>query len=325
MFDILLQSNTDMSNSLAQGALFFKDVSGEMNDHRLVGNNKGFNARAELTKRGNIATMEGTIFNDFMMDQSRLLLNGVSLNIKLFQANDNFRLLTPLEEKEYKLVITNAILKVCQVTVHPAMILAHDKTLSETPAVYPFWSSNVKSFTISPGSQTFMIDNIYHGNVPSKIIIGFVTNDAYSGNIRLNPFNFTHANVNNLEITVNGIPVPHRPLKPNFANNDYIPSYLSLLDSNYDVQNGIIITSKDYPNGYSLFLFDLQSYLHTDIMSKPIKGHVRINLSFATALTSSINAIVYAKFPDIVTIDQARNVKIGYSEPYSGGVAAAAA
>ena len=206
-------------------------------------------------------------------------------------------------------------------SVHPAMILAHDKTLSESPAVYPFWSSNVKSFTISPGSQTFMIDNIYHGNVPSKIIIGFVTNDAYSGNIKLNPFNFVHENVNSLEITVDGIPVPHRPLKPNFANNDYLPSYLSLLTSNYDIQNGIIITSKDYPNGYSLFLFDLQSYLHTDIMSKPVKGHVRITLGFATPLTASINAIVYAKFPDIVTIDQARNVKIGYSEPHSAASA----
>ena len=313
ILDMLLQSNSDMSNSLAQGSLFFKDTAGDMEDHRLTGNNKGFNIRASHTKRGNVGTMEGVIFNDFMMDQSRLLLNGVSLNIKLFQANDNFRLLTPLD-KSYKLVITNAILKVCQVSVHPAMILAHDQALSRSPAVYPFWRSDVKSFTISPGSQTFMIDNIYHGHVPSKIILGFVLNEAYSGNIKLNPFNFIHQNVNNLEVTVDGVPVPHRPLKPDFANNDYLPSYLSLMDSDYDVNSGIIISSEDYPNGYSLFLFDLQSYLNTDIMSKPIKGHVRISLNFASPLTSSINAIVYAKFPDIIAIDQSRNVSLGYSQ-----------
>ena len=257
IIDMLLQSNTDMSTSLAQGALFFKDTAGEHEDHSYIGNNRGFNARASLVKRGNIGTIEGTIFNDFMMQQDRLLLNGVSLNIKLFQASDDFRLLTPLNNKSYKLVITNAILKVCQVAVNPLMILAHDEALSKSPAVYPFWRSNVKSFTISPGSQTFMIDNIYHGHVPSKIIIGFVSNAAYSGNIKLNPFNFIHENVNCLEVTVDNVQDPHRPLKPNFSNNDYIPSYLSLMDSDYDINKGIIITAEDYPQGYSLFLFDL--------------------------------------------------------------------
>ena len=48
-------------------------------------------------------------------------------------------------------------------------------------------------------------------------------------------------------------------------------------------------------------------------MSKPVKGQVTINLGFANPLTSSLNAIVYAKFPDIVTIDQSRNVNVGYS------------
>ena len=86
------------------------------------------------------------------------------------------------------------------------------------------------------------------------------------------------------------------------------------MDSDYDVNSGIIITSEDYPNGYSLFLFDLQSYLNTDIMSKPVKGHVRISLNFASPLTSSINAIVYAKFPDIIAIDQSRNISLGYSQ-----------
>ena len=314
IIDMLLQSTNDMSTSLAQGALFFKDTAGELDDHSYVGNNRGFNTRASLVKRGNVGTMEGTIFNDFMMNQERLLLNGVSLNIKLFQATNAFRLLTPLNNKFYRLIITNAILKVCQVRVHPAMILAHNQGLSQTLAVYPFWRSNVKSFTISPGSQSYLIDNIYHGHVPSKIIIGFVTNEAYNGNIKLNPFNFVHENVNCLEVSVDNVPVPHRPLKPDFANNNYIPSYLSLMDSNYGTDNGIIITSEDYPFGYSLFLFDLQSYLNTDLMSKPIKGHVTINITFANALTSSLNAIVYAKFPDIVSIDQSRNVYVGYSQ-----------
>ena len=35
-------------------------------------------------------------------------------------------------------------------------------------------------------------------------------------------------------------------------------------------------------------------------MSRLVEGHVRISLNFANLLTSSIYAIVYAKFPDVI-------------------------
>ena len=271
LFDLLLNSSNDMLTSQAQGGLFFKDTAGNMDDVRLSGSNNGFVERSKLIRNGNVATIEGVLYNDFILNQDRLLLNGVAVNIKLFQAKDEFRLLTNKDEK-YKFVITKAKFKVCQVAVNPSMILAHDEILSRSPAVYPFWRSDIKSYTVATGSHTFMIDNLYHGNVPSKIILGMVSNDAYSGDYTLNPFNFSHNDVNYLEVSVDGTPVPHRPFKPNFAQGDYLPSYLSLMDSDYGSQKGICISSSDYPAGYSLFLFDIQSYLNTDIMSKPVKG-----------------------------------------------------
>ena len=45
-------------------------------------------------------------------------------------------------------------------------------------------------------------------------------------------------------------------------------------------------------------------------MSKPIKGHVRLNFVFAEALDVPINVLMYAKFPDIVSIDQSRTVTL---------------
>ena len=40
-------------------------------------------------------------------------------------------------------------------------------------------------------------------------------------------------------------------------------------------------------------------------------GHVRLSLRFGTALPETINIIVYAKFPEILKIDQARMVTVG--------------
>ena len=43
-----------------------------------------------------------------------------------------------------------------------------------------------------------------------------VSNSAYLGDFSKNPFNFQHMNANYLEVSVDGQPVPNRPLKPNF-------------------------------------------------------------------------------------------------------------
>ena len=41
-------------------------------------------------------------------------------------------------------------------------------------------------------------------------------------------------NLNYLEVTVDGQPVPNKALSPNFEKEDFVSSYLSLLDNDYD-------------------------------------------------------------------------------------------
>ena len=43
-------------------------------------------------------------------------------------------------------------------------------------------------------------------------------------------------------------------------------------------------------------------------MSNSNEDHVGLSNRFAKALTETINVQVYAKFPELVTIDQTRNV-----------------
>ena len=58
-----------------------------------LGGNTGFIMRAEPTKDGGTASLEGCLYVDFGVDQIRSILNGVSINIKLFQSNNDFRLM----------------------------------------------------------------------------------------------------------------------------------------------------------------------------------------------------------------------------------------
>ena len=56
----------------------------------------------------------------------------MAINVKLFQSTKDFRLLCSGVEK-YKLLITDAILKVCHVSLNPSMIVAHNEALKLTP------------------------------------------------------------------------------------------------------------------------------------------------------------------------------------------------
>ena len=271
-----------------------------------VGVNYPYKAMIDLLLNSS-SDMEGCLYLDFATGQNRAVLNGVSINLKLFQASNEFRLIRH-GSKTYKLQIRSAILKVCHVSLNPSLTIAHNESLKLT--LYPFWRSNVESFSVAQGSLTFMTDNIFHGKVPSKMIIGMVSNSAYSGDFSKNPFNFKHMDANYLEVTVDGQPVPNRPYKPNYEENDYVSSYLSLLDSDLNKRKWIIIGLSEYPNGYCLYLFDIQSFLRGKIMTRSNSGHVRLSVRYAKALPKTINVLENAKFPELVTVDHTRNLNL---------------
>ena len=77
----------------------------------------------------------------------------------LFQSLNDFRLMR-LGTKNYNLVITTAVWKVCYLSLNLNMILAHDEALKISPAIYSFWRSDIKSFSVAKGSLNFMTDNI---------------------------------------------------------------------------------------------------------------------------------------------------------------------
>ena len=132
-----------------------------------------------------------------------------------------------------------------------------------------------------------------------------------SGDYSKNLFNFQNMDLNYMELSVDGQPVPNRPFKPNFSEKDYVASYLSLLPNDSDRKNGLIIQLSDYAKGYALYQFDIQSFLSGQVMTTSGSGHVRLSLRFGTALPETINIIVYAKSPEILKIDQARMVNVG--------------
>ncbi|GFV33568.1 uncharacterized protein F54H12.2 [Trichonephila clavipes] len=90
---ILFHSESSQKNLLSAG-LFLKDNAGKFEDVNLtdVGQNKGLKKRWERVKNGKIFDMCGTLHTD-IGTQSKLLINGTSIRIRLLKAKNEFALL----------------------------------------------------------------------------------------------------------------------------------------------------------------------------------------------------------------------------------------
>ena len=143
-----------------------------------------------------------------------------------------------------------------------------------------------------------------------------VTNEEFNGSYVSNPFRFTPFTLSKLDVSCDGHNIYGRPFEPNFRDDQYLRSYMSLyqaLSSQNQVQN-CNISFQDYKDGYCFWGFDLtpdqgadQNHLH------PLKtGNLRLELQFASALDITINVIVYAEFDSLIEINGLREVTTDY-------------
>ena len=122
IIDVLLKTGDAVKQSRMQTENYFKDTAGAMNaTDPEAGGNSGLLQRYALTAMGTELVMEGPLYSD-IWQQNRAILNNVRVGVKLFPSLDAFRLMAN-DEEAYKVIITDATLKVCHVKVHPEVIL----------------------------------------------------------------------------------------------------------------------------------------------------------------------------------------------------------
>ena len=86
-----------------------------------------------------------------------------------------------------------------------------------------------------------------------------VKTQAFSGDYKLNPFNFLHSNVNWIELSVDGLSVPGQPLKPNFEMGDYTSSFLSMFFNNYPHPEAIGFLAKNTSTAIPSFVLTFKA------------------------------------------------------------------
>ncbi|UYV63311.1 hypothetical protein LAZ67_2003713 [Cordylochernes scorpioides] len=309
ILDALLNFPENAQKTFLKSSLFEKDTAKYFDETDPNGNNLGLKARHAVMDLNKEITLFGAMNLDLSF-QHKLLLNGVSLKIRLHRAKNSFVLMS--NTQGFVLKITKASLLVRKVTVSPSVVLAHNKTLENGVAKYPIRKVDVKTLTIPSGTHSTILPNLFLGPVPNRIVIGFVTKGAYSGDFTKNPFNFQNFNINYISLKIGQRVLPNRPLTPQFSEGEFYRSYIDLFSNmgRYLSSGELNITPEEFQNGLTLFAFDTTPDLcASDLHSSATQNsNISLEVKFSSALTSTINVILYSEFQSEIHIDKLRQV-----------------
>ena len=314
--ETLLSYGPAAKTSQLTSALYYKDTAGKIEDANPLAAtaNSGLKHRHSFFDDGKIVDMVGCIHSD-MFFQEKFLPSDVGIRLRLVRSKNSFCLMSDAAQAAFKIKLHDVKLLIRKIKLSPSVFVAHAKALEVGNAKYPIRRVICKTFTIPRGNLDFSQENLFSGQLPTRLVIGMVDNDSYNGIYTKNPFNFKHYSLTQIKIFLDGHNQLIRPIEPDFTSGQTIMGYMSLFQGTGKQQKdeGNDISRSDYANGYTLYGFDLTSDLSEDDHFNLAKdGTVRVDVRFATALTSTINVVVYAEFENILEIDRNRNVLFDY-------------
>ena len=281
--------------------------------------------------------IHGSIFNS-----DRLLLNGVPLHLIFSRAPNNFSLMgsqaraavaaqpnavppvaavPALVAADPRLNLTDVSVFVRKVKLSPNLLNAHARALRLSKAIYPIKRSLVKVVNLPANQSTFVLDNVIMGQMPSKLLIGFVTNNAYSGDLYLNPLKFSHNDLNYLTVHINGESFPKIPYEPDFqdATLKYEREFFDFL-LNIGATKSAVQPNIDFANYRRNFCFqswnfnsDFEHASENEYINIAKEGFLNVEAKFRVNLPNALKMVCYAQFDNVIEIDEMRNVTVDYS------------
>jgi len=162
---------------------------------------------------------------------------------------------------------------------------------------YNFVEPQVLPMTIQSGSPRYHNENVFQGEVPSRIIIVFVDTRSFEGNLSFNPFHYQHINISSITLEKNGKEYPIPTLKCDFEKYAYTRAYYHTMNSLQAPNPAAPHISYDqFRLGSTIFSFDMSpdQLGGTDphaITNKP--ATVRLTVDFKTNLTTDITCLIY--------------------------------
>ena len=301
----LLNYSKDTQDGHLSSQFWIRDEAGDLDSSTTT----SFGLRRDRVKQSKELELLGRPLLD-ITEQPLLILPGVSMKLTLTPSSDAFAL---RGRAGAKIHLTHMSIFLRRVKVNPSIHAAHLSQLNRSNAKYRINRKVLKVFTVTTGQHSISKDNIFLGQLPKKLTLGFVSTTSFHGNVNHNPFYFKHYNLNHLALHIGGRSIPAKPLEPNFAADLYLRTYLQLLAAQGvdAADHAIHLSYEDFKAGFTVYVFDLTPdqeatcCMHDQV---PQHGSLRLEARFKQPLPETVNIIVLGEFSNVIEITARRHV-----------------
>ena len=135
------------------------------------------------------------------------------------------------EGSGYPSIVKIDVAKVSVRTIQLLPVITNDlnQTIAQKQVKFPARMVEVKTFTINTGLRLKIEDNLFQGQFPKRLVFWFlVTNEEFNGSNTSNSFRLRHFKLSKLDVSCDGRNIYGRPFEPNFTDDQYLRSYMSL-------------------------------------------------------------------------------------------------
>ena len=271
----------------------------------------GFMKRLKLTSNSTEVELSDTLSLDFFQS-TKLLLNQIPIRFRFNRSNPAFCLQThkTSTESNYRVEILSMKLQLFKILPDVSILSAHDKLLSQMPALYEYERLLLRHYNIPINSSTHVLENLFNGILPQKIFFMMVDTTEFVGDFKSNPFNFQPKNISHVALYADQKPLLDLDL--DFSNSQYLESFSNLFfHLGYANQNkgNLHINRENFKDGYCIFVYDLSATLgmgkHLNLQKT---GNLRLSLTFGSPLTKSTTLLVIGSFQNVLSVDKERRV-----------------
>jgi len=279
--------------------------------HNILGD-EGFKKIVALFAGGKKAQFLSRLDFDFG-NQELFLLNNMDVLFTIFRAKDNFCIhtLQADDSKSYRLFVHDVKIYAKMVEVQPSLNLSIYKQLEKQPATYSIRKTEMKSCFLSAG-RTSIDYNAFSGNIPRRVTVAFVENEAFNGNSKKTPFNFKPYDIREIAVYAGGQIYPVVPYKMKFDDNEFIRPYVDMYEAlgvaNSDRSFDIAV--EKYKEGWTFFIIPLTSTLDDSCGFELLRnGTTSIRVLFNQAIPAGgVEMLVLGEFDQMVMIDYNRHI-----------------
>jgi len=343
-FETLLSNTAEAKKTICSQGLFYKDTAKEMENLCLTRSKEGTPVILSLQGSSpnqtiSVPTTELTANNDGLLKRRKIMIDGKgwlelvtpvhsdlfksdrylinNTELKLIFTKNNDEFLLKGKGGSYTVIIDTMRLKVRHQKISENVSFAIEKTLLNSNVYYPMKKNTTKKFYIKPGSLWNEIE-LSSGLLPTRIVLGLVETESVLGKREKNPFAFGHFGLREISLKVSGEYTPYNgPIKCDFANNFYMSAYETLQEGLKSPFLGCDISREEYPQGYTIFVFNLEPTTCEGHFSSIQKtGSLVLSLDFTDSwvkehINTSLDLIAYFEFEGSIELNHERKVVSG--------------